>query len=289
MRVRASWFARGSLIVGTVGSKQHRPPDRRTRATGQRRGPDPLTPAFRHLGSAHQVLAGATAWPGTVPEANATATTAAPRVLVTATRPKLAEVDPVRCARSPAPRKPSRAGSEIAIVTDVITCARSAAGVCVVKALKNRGKNTPAQTPVVATMTPTAHSGSGAGSAQVAGASTQTATIEVRGPVPRARLESSPPTTEPRPYDASNHPAAAAPPWWRASTGSVATSAVNPTLIAATPTTSRRKPVRPAMRRKPVKRPPSPLPSGGTPAGRTSTATRRNAARYDRASTTRTR
>src|SRR3954451_3503642 len=278
MRVRASWFARGSLIIGTVGSKKHRPPDRRTRAAGQRRGPDPLTLALRHLGSAHQVLSGAAAWPGTVPEANATATMAAPRVLVTATRAKLAEVDPVRCARSPAPRKPSGAGSEIAIVTEVMTCARSAAGVCVVNALKNRGKNTPAQTPVVATRSATAHNGSGAGSAQVTGASTHTATIEVRTPVPRVRLESSPPTTDPRPYDASNHPATAGPPRWRASTGSVANNAVNPTLITATPTTCRRKATRPAMYRRPVRSPPSPLPSGGTPAGRTSTATRRNAA-----------
>src|SRR5262245_24106950 len=94
-------------------------------------------------------------------------TRAAPSVAMVETSNRLGVVEPVCWASRPAPRKPSGPGAEIAIITDVMTRARSAGGVLVVSAEKKRGKYRPEHSPFAAIAPACAHTGTGSRSRQV--------------------------------------------------------------------------------------------------------------------------
>src|SRR5262245_49269307 len=110
----------------------------------------------------------------------------------------------------------------MAIVTDVITRARRAGGVPRVSAEKKRGKKRPEHTPLAGTAAATAHTGTGSSRSQVDAAMPSTAHAAVEPPTVRARVEISPPTTDPPPNEASSQPATVAPPPCNANRGMVA-------------------------------------------------------------------
>src|SRR6185437_5588259 len=123
---------------------------------------------------------------------------------------------------NPAARKPIGPGAEITMLTAVITRAHSAGGVSSVSVAKNRGKKSPEHTPFSAIAPASVHTGTGSNSSQV-----EAAIPRIEAVAQRTRAESRPPMTEPAPYEASSQPATDAPPPRRASTGTVARSAVD--------------------------------------------------------------
>ena len=169
------------------------------------------------------------------------ATTAAPAANAATTRTNPAVADSAFCSSNPAPRNPSGPVDEIAVMVEVITVGRSSAGVRIVIAAKNLGKNRPEQRPLAATERATAQAGISNSSGTVAAAMPTTASVAARSLVSFARAESRPPITDPSPYEARNQPASRAPESYcrRASTGSVASIAVNPISMIPTPITRR--------------------------------------------------
>src|SRR4029077_21096123 len=122
------------------------------------------------------------------------------------TRMKPGVGEAASCRSSPAPRNPSGPVDEIAVNVEVITVGRISAGVLIVTAAKNRGKNSPEHTPFAATARATAHAGIENRSGTVATAIPTTARAIARSLVSLARDDTRPPITYPRPYDARNHP-----------------------------------------------------------------------------------
>jgi len=215
-----------------------------------------------------------------------TATIAAPTVVAAATSAKPGSAEAERWSRKPAPTNPSGPVADIAVVADAITRARRRGGAQSVRSAKNRGKKSPEHTPFAAMPSAIAHAGTGASRGQVVAAIAIMANAGVRVLTDRAREEISPPATDRAPYDARSHPASRALAWnrRRATTGSVANSAVIPISTTAIPTTVRSRRRSRLRNRNPSRAPRWPsssaVPAVAAVAG-TNDATRANAARYE--------